>query len=373
MWKFQLQGEGLSLNWWEGVIACCEQGVPVIEVQRDGLQPLQWVKLEPEALSVRPGGWLAAEVQPHCRADSRCVELEILLRSELLTSGSERGPGETPLPRNISHNWDSVTPKPTSHFPIESSHSPTTYHHYHHLMSENTRTGRTSNINGGHRVGRVWGRFWTPACLTLEALLFPSHSPIHHTWNSPHLQAQSWHGDWTSREGLAPAGQRVLSHTPALEVSWTLSEERLGLVLVDTTVESLGLRGRRELSDTPKQTHPVLSALHALMQCLLLPALPLSELPHRCPHALSPLCFVTNKQGLMTAYHGHERISGVTCAEVHAVGGLALHREPYLQASPQFPLSTCCAFHSSFKAQCKCLSSLLAESVSLISVLLEAW
>lgn len=160
-----------------------------------------------------------------------------------------------------------------------------------------------------------------------------------------------------------------MSHTPALEVSWTLSEERLGLVLVDTTVESPGLRGRRELSDTLCFL-PITPLLNAFF-CQLCHFL--TKLPHKRPHISSPLCFLINKRGLIIVYHGRERISGVIYAEVHIVGGLALYREPYLQASPHFPLSTCCTFHSSFKAQCKCLSSLLAESVSLISVLLEAW
>lgn len=44
-----------------------------------------------------------AAVQPRkgCREEGRKSELESLARSELLTRGSKRGPGETPLPSDI--------------------------------------------------------------------------------------------------------------------------------------------------------------------------------------------------------------------------------------------------------------------------------
>ena len=168
--------------------------------------------------------------------------------------------------------------------------------------------------------------------------------------------------------------QSVLSHTPALEASWTLSEERLGLVLMDTTVESPGLSAdKSQVMPCTKHTLCFLLFMPLLKAFFCQFCLFLTELPHKCPYISSPLCFLISKRGLIIVYRGRERISGVIYAEVHVVSGLAMYREPYLQASPHFPLSTCCTFHSSSKAQCKCLSSLLAESVSLISVLLEAW
>lgn len=74
------------------------------------------------------GDRLAAEVHPEGRgADSGLAELEILLRSEL-TRGSERGPGETPLPINISDNRDSVTPDP--------SLNPTRHLHLYRILTQ---------------------------------------------------------------------------------------------------------------------------------------------------------------------------------------------------------------------------------------------
>lgn len=47
-----------------------------------------------------------AAVQPPegCREEGRKSELESFARSELLTRGSKRGPGETPLPSDIPDN-----------------------------------------------------------------------------------------------------------------------------------------------------------------------------------------------------------------------------------------------------------------------------
>lgn len=44
-------------------------------------------------------------------------------------------------------------------------------------------------------------------------------------------------------------GQRSLSHTAALDGSWAVLVKEAGLILVDPTLESLGLSGRGGPSD----------------------------------------------------------------------------------------------------------------------------
>lgn len=120
--------------------------------------------------------------------------------------------------------------------------------------------------------------------------------------------------------------QSVLSHTPALEASWTLSEERLGLVLMDTTVESPGLSAdKSQVMPCTKHTLCFLLFMPLLKAFFCQFCLFLTELPHKCPYISSPLCFLISKQGLIIVYRGRERISGVIYAEVHVVSGLALY------------------------------------------------
>lgn len=70
-----------------------------------------------------------------------------------------------------------------------------------------------------------------------------------HAWGGPRVQAQRWPGDQTPREGVGTAWAEEL--VPHRSPGWKLGVlvKEAGLILVDPTLESLGLSGRGGPSD----------------------------------------------------------------------------------------------------------------------------